>query len=207
LTRLVEIERLRTRIASDLHDDLGSSLSQISILSEMVRAQLGSQAPRVADPLSRIGTLSRESVDSMSDIVWAIDPLLDTPVHLLQRMRQVATELLDARGIQLRFDATGDARPRLAADVRRHVFLIFKELLNNIVRHAKATTVTVEVTIGTRQLQLSVSDDGQGFDRAGAILGHGLRSMQRRASELGGSLDLASEPGTGTRAHLTLPVG
>ena len=206
LTRLVEVERLRTRIASDLHDDLGSSLSQISILSEMVRAQLSSQAPGITEPLARIGTLSRESVDSMSDIVWAIDPLLDTPHHLLQRMRQVANELLDVRGIQLRFKASGDARPPLAADVRRHVFLIFKELLNNVVRHSDATTVTVNVTVDSGVLQVSVSDDGQGFDRAGATSGHGLRSMQRRASDLGGSLDVVSQPGTGTRAHLILPI-
>jgi signal transduction histidine kinase len=204
--RLVEVERLRTRIASDLHDDLGSSLSQISILSEMVRAQLSGQAARLTEPLARIGTLSRESVDSMSDIVWAIDPLLDTPQHLLQRMRQFANELLDVHGINVQFEASGDARPQLATELRRHVFLIFKELLNNVVRHANATTVTVKVTVAPKELQLWVTDDGRGFQRAGATPGHGLRGMQRRATELGGSLDVASQPGAGTRAHVVLPI-
>ncbi len=206
VTRLLEIERLRTRIASDLHDDLGSSLSQIAILSEVVRTHLGSPGAHIADPLSRIGTLSRESVDSMSDIVWAIDPLRDSPIHLLQRMRRVATELLRAGGPQLRFEATGDPRRRLTADVRRHVFLIFKEILNNIIRHADATAVSVEVTVTSRQLQLSVTDDGRGFDTAGPREGQGLRNMHRRASSLGGSLEVTSSPGAGTRVTFTLPL-
>jgi signal transduction histidine kinase/ligand-binding sensor domain-containing protein len=206
MTRSVEVERLRTRIASDLHDDLGSSLTQISILSEMVRAQLSGQSARLTEPLARIGTLSRESVDSMSDIVWAIDPLLDTPQHLLQRMRQFVNELMDARGVTVHFDASGDARPQLAADLRRHVFLIFKELLNNVVRHANATTVTIKVTVTPRELQVWVIDDGRGFESDGATAGHGLRGMRRRATELGGSLDVASQPGTGTHAHLVLPI-
>ena len=206
VTRLVEMERLRTRIASDLHDDLGSSLSQISILSEIVRAHLGNPETRIADPLSRIGTLSRESVDSMGDIVWAIDPLRDTPVHLLQRMRRVANELLGAAGVQLRFDSSGEAGPPLNADVRRHVFLIFKEILNNVVRHADATTVTVAVIVASRQLHLTVTDDGRGFDVAAQRDGQGLRNMQRRASVLGGSMEVTSASGAGTHVTLTLPV-
>ena len=206
VTRLLEIERLRTRIASDLHDDLGSSLSQISILSEVLRTHLRSPEAHVADPLSRIGTLSRESVDSMSDIVWAIDPVRDTPVHLLQRMRRVANELLGTAGVQLRFDSSGDASPHLNADVRRHVFLIFKEILNNIVRHADATAVSVDVTVTSRQLLFTVTDDGRGFDTARAAEGQGLRSMQRRASSLGGSLEVTSSPATGTRVTFMLPV-
>jgi signal transduction histidine kinase/ligand-binding sensor domain-containing protein len=203
--RLVEIERLRTRIASDLHDDLGSSLSQISILSEVLRTHLGSPEAHIAGPLSRIGTLSRESVDSMSDIVWAIDPLRDTPIHLIQRMRRVANELLMAAGVQLRFATSGDASPHLNADVRRHVFLIFKEILNNIVRHAEASEVTVEVDVGSRQLQVTVTDNGRGFDTA-STEGQGLRSMERRASGVGGSLQVTSHSGWGTRVTFAVPV-
>ena len=205
VTRLLEIERLRTRIASDLHDDLGSSLSQISILSEVLRTHLGSPEAHIADPLSRIGTLSRESVDSMSDIVWAIDPLRDTPIHLIQRMRRVANELLRAAGVQLRFDSSGDATPRLNADVRRHVFLIFKEILNNIVRHAEASAVSVEVAVASRQLQVTVTDNGRGFDTA-STEGQGLRSMERRASGVGGSLQVTSHTGRGTRVTFAVPV-
>jgi Histidine kinase len=97
------LETVRTRIASDLHDDIGSSLSQIAILSEVARTGAGDDA-RVAAPLGRIATLSRESVDAMGDIVWAIDPHRDTPMHLAQRMRRLASDLLSARGIEVRFD-------------------------------------------------------------------------------------------------------
>jgi ligand-binding sensor domain-containing protein/signal transduction histidine kinase len=206
VARLLEIERLRTRIASDLHDDVGSSLTQISILSEIVRTHLGHPEAHVAAPLSRIGELSRESVDSMSDIVWAIDPLRDAPIHLLQRMRHVAGELLQTHGLRLRFESSGDMSPRLSADLRRHAFLIFKEILNNIVRHAGATAVTVEVSIGAQRLRVTVSDDGRGFDTSTAAEGQGLRNMLRRCGSLGGSLDVMSRPGTGTRVTLTLPV-
>jgi ligand-binding sensor domain-containing protein len=204
--RLFEMERLRTRIASDLHDDVGSSLTQISMLSEIVRTRLANPAAQIADPLSRIGTLSRESVDSMSDIVWAIDPVRDLPVHLLQRMRRVANEILGSSGVQVHFMSSGDASPHLNADVRRHVFLIFKEILNNIARHANASAVSVDVTVTSRQLHFTVADNGRGFDSVSATEGQGLRSMARRASSLGGSLDVTSSAGTGTRVAFTLPV-
>jgi signal transduction histidine kinase len=109
-------------------------------------------------------------------------------------------------GVQLRFDSSGDASSHLNADLRRHVFLIFKEILNNIVRHADATTVHVEVILAPRQLHLAVTDDGRGFDMAGAAEGQGLRSMQRRASSLGGALEVTPSPGTGTRVTLILPL-
>ena len=204
--RLFEMERLRTRIASDLHDDVGSSLTQISMLSEIVRTRLASGGAAIDDPLSRIGTLSRESVDSMSDIVWAIDPRRDTPVHLLQRMRRLAYELLGSAGIQLRFESSGDARPRLTTDVRHHVFLMFKEVLNNVVRHAAATLVCIEVTVAARQLHVVISDDGRGFDTATPTEGQGLRSLERRAASLGGSLQVASSPGHGTRVAFRVPA-
>ena len=122
----------------------------------------------------------------MSDIVWAIDPVRDMPVHLLQRMRRLAYEFLGSGGVQLHFTTSGDASPRLTADVRRHVFLIFKEILNNVVRHAGATVVRIEVTVAARQLHFVVTDDGRGFDTAKATEGQGLRSLERRASSLGG---------------------
>jgi len=206
VTRLLEMERLRTRIASDLHDDVGSSLTQISILSEIVRARLTHPGHLVADSLSRIGTLSRESVDSMSDIVWAIDPARDTPAHLLQRMRRLAYDLLGSIGIQLQFTSSADGHPRLNADVRRHVFLMFKEILNNVVRHANATVVRVEVTIRPRQLLVLVTDDGRGFDTSGTPEGHGLRSLDRRATNLGATLQVTSSPGSGTRVTVMVPL-
>ena len=205
VARLLETERVRTRIASDLHDDLGSSLSQIAILSEVARTSAGDDA-RVAAPLDRIATLSRESVDAMGDIVWAIDPHRDTPTHLAQRMRRLASDLLSARGIEVRFEISDASHPRLGADVRREVFLIFKEALHNITRHAQATRVEIVLSIAQHRLELVVQDDGCGFDSARARDGQGLRNMVRRAQGLGGTLAVTSADGTGARLVLSVPL-
>jgi signal transduction histidine kinase len=121
-------------------------------------------------------------------------------------MRRFATELLSTRGIRLSFESSGDARLRLNADVRRNAFLIFKETINNVVRHASATAVTVEVTLEPRRVHMVVCDDGCGFDTTTLASGHGLRSLDRRASSLGGSLAVVSSAGAGTRVSITLPV-
>jgi len=202
--RVLEMERLRTRIATDLHDDVGSSLTQISMLSEIARMRLASQEAPIDEPLSRIGALSRESVDSMSDIVWAIDPVRDTPDHLLQRMRRVAHELTEGAGMELRFQSSGDASPHLGTAVRHHVFLMFKEALHNVVRHAGATRVSIEVRIAARGLHVAIEDNGCGFDVAATSEGQGLRSLERRASSLGGSLHVISSRETGTRVTFSV---
>jgi ligand-binding sensor domain-containing protein/signal transduction histidine kinase len=207
VNQLLAMERVRTHIASDLHDDIGSSLSQIAILSEVVRARIAPAAPEVAGPLERIGALSRESVDAMSDIVWAISPHRNTPAHLSQRMRRLASDLLPARGIQLTFDSTDDGHARLGIEARREVFLIFKEALHNVLRHAGATEVAIAIAIARGGLRLVVGDNGGGFDPDSPPTGQGqgLLSMRRRATGLGGRLTIASTPGSGTRLELHLP--
>jgi ligand-binding sensor domain-containing protein len=204
--RLLEIERVRTRIASDLHDDIGSTLSQIAILSEVAQAQIPPETDRAAAPIARIGTLSRESLDSIADIVWAIDPQKDRVAFLSQRMRHVASEVLAAHGLGLRFATSGEEGDRqLGADVRREVFLIFKEALHNAVRHSGCRMVEIDLRHDGPGLRLTISDDGRGFEGAGRGHGHGLDSMRRRARSLGGSLDVASQAGVGTRVVLTVP--
>ena len=205
VARLLETERVRTRIASDLHDDIGSSLSQIAILSEVARTSAGDDA-RVVAPLDRIATLSRESVDAMGDIVWAIDPHRNTPTHVAQRMRRLASDLLSARGIEVRFEISDASHSRLGADVRREVFLIFKEAIHNITRHAQATHVEIVLSIAQHRLELVVQDDGCGFDSARARDGQGLRNMVRRAQGLGGTLAVTSADGRGARLMLSVPL-
>ena len=203
--RVVETERLRTRLASDLHDDIGSTLSQIAILSEVTR-KVVSDDPRAADPLEHIARLSRESVDAMGDIVWAVDPHRDTPVHLAQRMRRFASDLLPPAGITLAFHVADVTDVHLSPDVRREVFLIFKEILNNIVRHAHALNVDVNLALSPQRLELIVQDDGCGAMPDGPGDGHGLRSMRRRAESMGGTLDVEARKGRGTRVMLTVSV-
>jgi ligand-binding sensor domain-containing protein/signal transduction histidine kinase len=206
LQRLIELERVRTRIATDLHDDIGSSLTQIAIMSEL--AGVVKDDGRSEERLARIADLSREMVDSLSDIVWAINPRRDHLSDLIQRMRRFASELLESAHIQVGFHTSAeDSDTPLQADLRRETFLVFKESLNNIVRHSRCKGVDIQVVVQGRQLVLKICDDGKGFcasDENGR--GHGLASMRARAERLGGNLEVNSAPGTGTTLILSVPT-
>ncbi len=206
VARLLEVERVRMRIATDLHDDIGANLTKIAILSEVARRQLGETSDGKASPLSAIATISRESVAAMSDIVWAINPKRDSLRDLTRRMRQHADEIFMARGIQLDFRApAGEQEMRLGVDVRRDLFLIFKEAVNNAARHAGCRKVEINLQADGSEIRLRVADDGVGFDPAAATDGNGLVSMQRRAERLGGKLKIESGAGQGTSLLLTVP--
>ena len=199
IARLLEVANMRTRIATDLHDDIGADLTKIALLSEVARRQLGTKAERPDSPLPSIARISRESVATMSDIVWAINPRRDSLRDLVSRMRQHAEEVFTLRGIGLNFDAPEDGQHlRLGVDVRRDLFLIFKEAVNNAARHSGCTRVEIELSAEGSSLCLRVSDDGVGFDPAAESEGHGLMSMQRRAEELGGELLVEASIGAGT---------
>ncbi|MPZ19388.1 MAG: hypothetical protein GEV06_15950 [Luteitalea sp.] len=208
VSRLVELERVRVRIATDLHDDIGSNLSKIALLSGVTAQQVAQASPGVAQQLSSIADISQESVDSMSDIVWAVDPTKDRLHDLALRMRRFASDVFTARDIRLRFSApAADDDLPLGTDVRREVFLIFKEAVNNIVRHAGATTAEIDLSVDAGTLALVIRDDGKGFCSGPETGdGNGLVSMARRARALGGKLDVVSSPRDGTRITLIIPT-
>jgi signal transduction histidine kinase/ligand-binding sensor domain-containing protein len=204
LAEVVRTERLRSRIATDLHDDIGSSLSQIAILAEVARRRAGSSDPAVAGPLDSIATTSRNLVDAMSDIVWAVNPRTDSLSDLTRRMHRFAEETLGGANITLTFSAPStDGDLKLGADLRRELYLILKESVNNIARHSGATTAVVELGLTRSELHLSISDDGRGFDPAMRTDGNGVESMRKRAAAFGGVFTIDSAPGRGTRVSLT----
>jgi two-component sensor histidine kinase len=206
--RLLELERVRTRIATDLHDDIGSSLSQIAVLSEVARRQANRGEAGASNQLSLIARISRESVDAMSDIVWAINPQRDSLGDLTGRMRRFAGEIFPGRDIEFNFRASVPEQDiKLGADVRRQTFLIFKECVNNIVRHSGCTEADIELRLDGPWLVMKLADNGKGFDPAEAKAGHGLASMRRRAAALGGQLQIASNNGRGTIVTLRIPHG
>ena len=206
VARLIELERVRTRIAADLHDDIGSALSRIAILSEVARRQ-GNVEAAVGEPLGIIAGASRDLVDSMSDIVWAINPNKDHLRDLIQRMRRFASDLFTARQIQFTFDAPGEEQAlKIGADLRRQVFLIFKEAVNNVARHSQCSQAHIEMRIENRWLTVKVADNGPGFDSSQASEGQGLASMRDRAKELGGKLELSSNDETSTTVLLKVPL-
>jgi ligand-binding sensor domain-containing protein/signal transduction histidine kinase len=217
--RLVELERVRTRIATDLHDDIGSSLTQIAILSEVANQRLGDgNNEQGAGPLARIIKVSNELVDTMSDIVWAINPKKDHLSDLLQRMRRFASDIFTARNIAFRLTAPEASHDlELGANVRREVFLIFKESINNIVKHSCCTRAEIEFQIEGNWLTLELRDNGKGFDAKlaldpGAVInstakgGNGILSLRKRAEEMGGQFEIISQIGEGTTARLRVSV-
>ena len=208
VNQLLKLERVRTRIASDLHDDIGSNLSLIAGLSEVLGQSARRENSQIADRLSVIANASRESVEAMGDIVWAVNPKRDNVVDLAHRMRRFASDVLTARNIEFHFDAPSlNQNVNIGAEARREIFLIFKEGINNIIRHSGCKNVEAVLRIERSMINLKLSDDGHGFDAANMDHGHGLDSMRRRAEKLGGQFELTSSLGAGTQITLSAPLG
>jgi len=211
VARLLELERIRGRIAADLHDDIGASLSQIAVLSEVARMELARGENHAEQPLTRIAGMSRELVDSMSEIVWSVNPHKDRLRDLAQHMREFAEDVFVAQDVMFEFRATA-AEMRLGMEARRQVFLVFKECVHNIARHSGCTRVEAVLETEGDWLVLRVHDDGRGFDlaacdvRSPSAHGHGLESMQRRARNLGGHLEVKASGGRGVTVTLRVPL-
>lgn len=197
-------ERMRLRIASDLHDDVGSGLTQISFYSELARRENGSEG---AEWNERIGTVARSLVDRMQDIVWAIKPEEESWRGLELRMKDFATSLLAPHGIDFTMEgkASHDLKV-LAPDVRQNLLLMFKEIVHNAVRHASCSQIDVRWQLTRDSLHLSVCDDGTGFDPQTVKRGNGLDNLKRRADEIQAALSVDSQPGSFTCIAIDAPL-
>jgi len=207
LRRVVAVERVRTRVAKDLHDDVGAGLSEIAILSE-VAAHGNGRPPQSETALREIGDAARRLVDSMSDIVWSTDPRQDEAASLVARIRHFAANTLESRQIGWSLDVPPQFESRsLDAETRRQMLLIVKEALTNVARHSACTRASVRIVPEAHEVSIEVDDDGRGFSSPdGNAGGHGLGNMQARAASLGGSFRLDSRPGAGTRVHVRIPL-
>lgn len=210
VAQMMSLERVRTAIATDLHDDIGASLSQIAILTEVARAG-GTVEARPAELLERVASLARELVDSMGDIVWSIRAEPHGMDSLIRRMREFALDLLASQGIdfELRTPQAAAGVP-LSLQARRELFLMFKECIHNSARHSRCTAVVAELRVAGRELELTVEDNGIGLasaekapDSAG---GMGIPSIRRRAESLGGRVQFTSKPGAGCCVAIHLPA-
>jgi signal transduction histidine kinase len=199
----MRLNQVRRRIATDLHDDIGSSLSQVAIMCEV----LSRRSANERESLQEIAGVSRNALTSMSEIVWAVDPTHDHLHDLTQRMRWFAGDTLCGRNVSLDFTALEPSwEVRLAADTRRQLFLIFKESVNNIVRHSGATHAKVLLRVLDDALLLTVEDDGRGFDASSITEGNGLRNIGCRATSLQGKVEIRSRVGQGTLIALRVPL-
>ena len=200
VARLLELANMRTRIATDLHDDIGANLTRIALLSDAAARSRSEDGPLVA-----IARIARESVSSMSDIVWAVNPKRETLVDLVRRMRQHADEIFTQRGIEMQFRAPAVESRRLGMNLRRDLLLVFKEAVNNAARHSGCSMVRIDLSIHGRRLVLTVDDNGVGFDTTREGEGQGMTSFRRRAAALGGTIAVeSSAAGTTVRADVPL---
>ena len=216
LERQQAVERERTRIARDIHDDLGASLTRITMLGQSVHAELKHE-PHLATDVDQISQTARELTRAMDEIVWAVNPKHDTLDSLFAYLGRFAQNFLSSAGIRCRLDEPTHLPVwALTAEIRHNVFLAFKESLNNVVKHAKATEVKVSLEIQPDQFSLTIADNGKGFDRAvqtprvdqgtRVFSGNGLANMQRRLEEIGGRCEWQTAPGEGTRVKMFIHV-
>jgi two-component system sensor histidine kinase UhpB len=200
--QLAEME-LRNSIAADLHDDVGSSLSSICMLSEMAVSGLASSSKE--ELLSKVSAYSRETMGKMGDIVWMIKPAADEGFDLLERMERFLHEMCTSKGIIGQFDSEELRIPKLSMHKRKALYLIFKEAVNNAVKYAAATTISVRIRNNTGTIQMKISDDGTGFDLNTVRRGNGIANLQNRAKEVGGTTTLVSSLGEGTTITCLIP--
>jgi signal transduction histidine kinase len=197
--RQMEMEKLRNDIARDLHDDMGSVLSSINIMSKVALESPGGKE-NIRANLAKIRENSAYMLESMNDIVWAINPVNDSFEQTLYRMKEFAADVLDAQNIHYEFDISEDQKTApLSLAKRKDLFLLFKEAVNNAAKYSRCTSVMIRIRQEGDTIQLSVEDNGVGFDTGKAFTGNGLRNMKQRAAQMGADFTISSEPGKGAQ--------
>jgi signal transduction histidine kinase len=202
------MEDIRNRMARDLHDDVGATLSTILLYSKAAKKKIPENgAAEAAGILDNIGTSALQMIREMNDIVWAINPRNDSMAKTFDRMRASAFSLLSSQNIVLHFNADESLlRESLSMDKRQNCYLIFKEALNNLLKYARCTEVSISLTKREGHLEMIIRDNGEGFDKARRTEGNGLANMAQRAAESGGVLDTCTAAGQGTTVRLTMPL-
>jgi signal transduction histidine kinase len=219
LERQRALERERARIARDIHDDLGASLTRITLLSQSVSAELEG-APQARAEVDQIYQTARDLTRAMDEIVWAVNPKHDTLDSLVNYLGRFAQNFMSTAGIRCRLDAPMEfPHTSVTTEIRHNVFLAFKEALNNVIKHARATEARVILELLADRFTLAVVDNGCGFkserdaavpaadgESTRAASGNGLANMQKRLEEIGGHCKVITAPGEGTRVEFSIPL-
>lgn len=220
LAQQQSLARERMRIAQDMHDEIGSKLTKISFMSERAKGELQGQAP-VARKLDSIALTARDLLQSLDEIVWAVNPHNDTLENLAAYLGHYATEYLQNTAVECELHIPqGLPHHPLSAETRHNLFLAFEEALNNALKHGRATRIRVAMRVEPRLFEITIEDNGCGFEaetilsanpnpgvQAGRRVGHGLRNLQQRLAESGGRCTIRSRPRQGTTVCLSVPLG
>jgi signal transduction histidine kinase/ligand-binding sensor domain-containing protein len=201
------IEKERNRIARDMHDDLGSGLTKIAILSEVAKTQL-QQKEIVTLQLENISYSSRELVDNLQNIIWVLNPKNDSLENLSAYVREYALKFFDSTNVDVHFNYPQQIPSiKLSEEQRRNIFMVIKETLNNIAKHSCCNTIFIELTIDKKQLQVKIKDDGKGFEiHSARQFANGLNNMKQRMDQVNGSYEITSALNEGTVTTLTVPL-
>lgn len=200
----LENQKIRNRIAQDLHDEIGSNLSSISLMSELVQKD-GKINTEAFEKIQRIQRVAKGSSQAMRDIVWLTNPSSDTLKDFVSKMNEVANDMLG--GLSWQFDSPKNiSEINLVPEIKRNVFFIYKESLNNILKHAKAQKVNIALKVVDKKMNLTIKDDGDGFDTSTNYNGNGLKNLRSRAKEINGDLSIESLPNKRTTINLLVNI-
>jgi len=215
INELVKRQSIRNKIAQDLHDNVGSTLSSVAVYSQVaqIQSEQGNKEG-LKDVLRKIAGTSEDMISEMNDIVWTINPRNDSMEKILQRMEAFSRPLLAAKNIKLHFQYDDSVvHHTLEMQKRKNFYLIFKEAVNNGVKYSSCNNIYVRISSKHQEMHLNIDDDGQGFDQEAirrnnshSLSGNGLQNMHIRATEMRGSLTITSKPGNGTSVHLHFPI-
>lgn len=207
IAQLRRVQTVRDRIAADLHDEIASTLTHINILS-LIGRQQHMETPETSNLFERIGTEAQTSAESLDDIIWSVKTKRDAIGDLIARMRQYATEIFEPIGIAFEFDEQVAGMLSLEMEFKRDLYLVYKEILRNILRHADATHVDIRIQVDRAKVSLEIEDNGRGFDIHAHTDRCGLSNIRGRVRKWGGQVTWKSAPGKGTHASVVMqPVG
>jgi signal transduction histidine kinase/ligand-binding sensor domain-containing protein len=201
------MEKERTRISSDMHDEVGASLTHIAITSELLKKSLHqTQKNEALDYVEDISRTAREVIDHIGEIIWAINPRNDSLDSVIAYIRQYAGNFFEVSPIRCHYDLPERLPPQtLTSEARRNLFLVTKEALNNILKHAEAEEVQIKMALHGDDLKLSIEDNGKGFcQQEVSRFGNGLKNMKKRMEDIGGQFEISSRPGEGTVIKIRL---
>lgn len=206
INKLMAIQKIRAKVARDLHDDVGATLTTIGILSEMAKLRTNGNA-EARELIEKIGDNSSRMMESMDDIVWSINPRNDSMQRIAARMREYAVTLLEAKQIEYRFHVQPDIMQlSLDMETRRDLFLVFKESVNNLVKYSQCDVADIHIYKENGMLKMKVEDNGVGFDMLRGRKGNGHINIRKRASRMKGSVDIHSADKKGTKVLLEIPI-
>ncbi len=207
IEQLERLQKMRSRISRDLHDEVGSTLSSIHVYSSIATKAIHKNPDATLDALKHIHENSRQVMENMSDIVWAINTGQNGEISLEKKLKNYGFELLTPLGIKTRYVIDHEAEKKLLhIEARKNVLLIAKEAMNNIARYSKATEASIRLELSDHHLQLSIEDNGIGFNMANGRTGNGLYNMQKRTEAMGGKFQLRSSLGQGTTIDCRIPI-